>query len=1151
MAVTNTSAARAAGIISDATASVDTLVVKVSQSAMKGADALFRIYVDGVQIGGNHCASALRNKGQADVLTFTGNWGPGAHDVQIRYLNDARNLATGEDRNLFVESVALNGKILTGGTAAMTTNGSTTFSTGSDTLVVKVSQDAMAGADALFQVFVDGFQVGGNFYASALRKAGLSDVLTFTGDWGKGAHDVQVKYLNDARNLATGEDRNLYVESITLNGATLTGDTAKMANSGTSTFSTGTDTLVVKVSQAAMAGIDAQFQLFVDGVQLGGNFSASALRNKGQADTLTFTGNWGAGDHDVQVRYINDGYNAVTGEDRNLFVESVSLDGKILTGSSPSLYQNGAATYSTGDDTLVLKVSQSAMAGADTLFRVYVDGVQAGGNFSTAALRRAGQSDTLTFTGDWGGGAHNVEVWFLNDARNNATGEDRNLYIEGATYNGVTVASAPQPVYSGKGVFQIAATAIPSLNLIGTTGADTLVGGAGDDMLRGGKGADVLTGGGGIDNFIIGKGDGADRITDFAATGSGADKIQIDGFAFASFDHIASHISQSGANTVIRLNGADTITLQNVQASDLTAANFTFTNVKAPSSSTLSVGVNLNGAEYIAPVGAADGWKTGIDLFPTQGEIQYFAGKGMDDIRVAIAWESLQPTLGGSFDAAYLAKLKETVAYAASQGATVIIDLHNYGAYNGQLIGSGAVPESAFVDVWSKLAAEFKGSANVMFGLMNEPQLTDANQWLGLVNKAIAAIRATGAAQEILVPGLNWSGAFNWTSGTNASVLGKAGAIVDPLGNYAFEVHQYLDADTSGTSASVVSATIGVERLTAITDWARTEGVRLYLGEIGVADNALALTALDKSMAFLLANDDVWQGMTYWAAGSSWADDYIYSIQPEKGAIDAAQMDVLENYINVRIDRVALGDGTYRVDTFGHGAGHASISDIVDGGDNLISRTIYDSAGRTTLKLVENADDTTAVTQFDVATGFIKGSQVYDAADHLLAQTVYAADQSYTVQAFSTGGALIRYEQHAAGDASADITYYNATTYVQEHYVGGLLSKSATYDLGWSMIASANYNGAGHMTDQSYLLDNGHHVLENFSDSGAMTSRGEFYANWSMLSWSNFASDGSKDVTIMHTDGTKEIEYYHPYAPNPYQESFYDAAGHLTATYYY
>jgi Ca2+-binding RTX toxin-like protein len=77
----------------------------------------------------------------------------------------------------------------------------------------------------------------------------------------------------------------------------------------------------------------------------------------------------------------------------------------------------------------------------------------------------------------------------------------------------------------------------------GDGGADTLLGGAGDDVLTGGTGDDTLTGGTGDDIFVFARGDGVDRITDFAA----GDLIELHGFeAPQTLEQIAS-IDASGA----------------------------------------------------------------------------------------------------------------------------------------------------------------------------------------------------------------------------------------------------------------------------------------------------------------------------------------------------------------------------------------------------------------------------------------------------------------------------------------------------------------------------------------------------------------------------------------------------------------------------
>ena len=71
-----------------------------------------------------------------------------------------------------------------------------TTGSGSDTLVLNMSEDAYNG-DAQFTVSVDGKQLGGTFTTTALHTAGASQSFTFKGDWAPGAHSVAVNFLND------------------------------------------------------------------------------------------------------------------------------------------------------------------------------------------------------------------------------------------------------------------------------------------------------------------------------------------------------------------------------------------------------------------------------------------------------------------------------------------------------------------------------------------------------------------------------------------------------------------------------------------------------------------------------------------------------------------------------------------------------------------------------------------------------------------------------------------------------------------------------------------------------------------------------------------------------------------------------------------
>ncbi len=311
-------------------------------------------------------------------------------------------------------------------------------------------------------------------------------------------------------------------------------------------------------------------------------------------------------------------------------------------------------------------------------------------------------------------------------------------------------------------------------------------------------------------------------------------------------------------------------------------------------------GVSLAGAEF-----ATDPWGNGalpgtygVDYtYPTASEVSYFLGKRMNTVRLPFRWERLQPALNAAFDAAELARLDGFVRNATAQGATVLLDPHNYARWHTSLVGSSSLPNSAFADFWSRLAAQYKSNANVVFGLMNEPHDMATEAWLSAANASIAAIRAAGANNLVLVPGNGWTGAaswsLNWYGSPNADVML---GIVDPHNRYAYEVHQYLDSDSSGTSSQCVSTTIGVERLAGFTAWLRSHAKRGFLGEFAGADNATCSTAINQMMAHLGANRDVWIGWTWWAAGPWWGD-YMFSLEPRSNGADAPQMSWLTPFL--------------------------------------------------------------------------------------------------------------------------------------------------------------------------------------------------------------------------------------------------------------
>lgn len=98
-------------------------------------------------------------------------------------------------------------------------------------------------------------------------------------------------------------------------------------------------------------------------------------------------------------------------------------------------------------DKLVLTLSEDKARGTDAQFIVKMDGQQIGGPTSVTASHNAGLTQDFTYTGMWGTGQHNVEVDFINDF-NNGHSQDRNLYVNQVTYDGVSYLAQTDPMYS-------------------------------------------------------------------------------------------------------------------------------------------------------------------------------------------------------------------------------------------------------------------------------------------------------------------------------------------------------------------------------------------------------------------------------------------------------------------------------------------------------------------------------------------------------------------------------------------------------------------------------------------------------------------------------------------------------------------------------
>ena len=346
------------------------------------------------------------------------------------------------------------------------------------TLILNISEDEWQG-DALYTVTVDGQQVGGVRTASASHSAGQTQSIAIDSTLAAGQHTVGVTFLNDAYGGAPTADRNLYLDRATLNGQAIAGSRIQMLGQGSYDFRVvvannspsplptpvptptpspspppapapapdANTTLYLNVSEDEWQG-DALYTVTVDGQQVGGVRTASALHSAGQTQSIAIDSTLAAGQHTIGVTFLNDAYGGAPTADRNFYLDSATINGQTVAGSSIALLGQGTANFnitapgrdapSASQSGLVLNISEDAWRG-DARFTIAIDGQQQGGVMVASASHNTGQTQALSFNPVLAAGAHTVDINFLNDAYGGSPAADRNLYLDNTTYNGAVV----------------------------------------------------------------------------------------------------------------------------------------------------------------------------------------------------------------------------------------------------------------------------------------------------------------------------------------------------------------------------------------------------------------------------------------------------------------------------------------------------------------------------------------------------------------------------------------------------------------------------------------------------------------------------------------------------------------------------------------
>jgi Ca2+-binding RTX toxin-like protein len=300
-------------------------------------------------------------------------------------------------------------------------------------------------------------------------------------------------------------------------------------------------------------------QIFnADGGMRGGEFLVDADSQEDSAVTalgdgrfvVTWTDWSGSGDAAVRGQIFN--------------ADGGRAGGEFLVNTTTYDWQSDSAITALGDGGFAIAWSDYSQSGGDTSSRAIrgqifnADGSRANGEFLVNSTT-AGWQDSSAIT---------------------ALGDDRFIvtWSDGSQSGGDTSGSAVRGrIFSldfpGNDDFSGGAGVD---SLAGFAGDDTLFAADGNDTLTGGAGADLLTGGAGLDSFVIQQGFGRDTITDFGATASNQDRLQISTGVFADLQAFLAASSQVGSDVIVTATPNDVLTLQNVALASLDTTDLRF-----------------------------------------------------------------------------------------------------------------------------------------------------------------------------------------------------------------------------------------------------------------------------------------------------------------------------------------------------------------------------------------------------------------------------------------------------------------------------------------------------------------------------------------------------------------------------------------------
>jgi hypothetical protein len=382
----------------------------------------------------------------------------------------------------------------------------------SDTLTLQVSEDAWLG-DAQFTVAVDGTQIGGTLTAIAPHGGG-DETFQIDGDFGAGPHTVAIDLLNGVSGGTAATQRDLYVDSASIDSSTVPNTALTFDWSGAQSF-------LVNVPQPAPPQPNGTVS-FTDS---SGNTLTQALITTGSLATYTGNGSGLVGNvyqwmENASTLAISTSYNLVT-------TANVSDTG----GASLHLMN-----FVEADATLSGATQAPANLTIDTAKRGTI--VLGTGNYNATvnAAYAGGTAAENTFNVTMGSGA---DALTLNGSSN------------------ITQAV----VHAGSGTDVMTFTNTGAVAVYAGSGTDTIIGGDGGNTVVAGTGSLTVTGGLGADTYVWHAGSGLMTIANFNA--EQGDALEFDASLKGT---LQENITGNGVMLSFGTNTTDGVFLQGVSS---------------------------------------------------------------------------------------------------------------------------------------------------------------------------------------------------------------------------------------------------------------------------------------------------------------------------------------------------------------------------------------------------------------------------------------------------------------------------------------------------------------------------------------------------------------------------------------------------------